>query len=164
MMLIFATTALALAAIGIYGVIAYAAEQRQPEFATRMALGAQRPQIVSLMMLSEQRPAWAGLAAGLIVDYAAGRLVSSSVYGMTADDPLVLLMASAAVGVVTVVATAVPAKATQDDQKGNVGPPWRFGGERWGTASELYRASAWRLRHSTGLRCRQNDRVIGWPS
>ena len=69
LMLIFGATALALAAIGIYGVIAYVAAQRSGELATRIALGASCRQVFWLMMGAGQRLAVAGLLVGLAIAY-----------------------------------------------------------------------------------------------
>jgi hypothetical protein len=109
LMLIFGATALALGAIGIYGVVAYAGGQRSVEIATRMALGASRWDVFSLMIGSSLRFGVAGLLAGLGIAYGAGRVVASSVFAMRASDPLVLAIAFLAVAAVTLVATAIPA-------------------------------------------------------
>ena len=109
LMLIFGATALVLAAIGIYGVIAYAAAQRSGELATRIALGASARQVFWLMMRSGQRLALVGLALGLAGAYASGRLVAGSVFAMRAADPVVLLGAGAIVAAVACGATMIPA-------------------------------------------------------
>jgi len=72
LMVIFGATALALAAVGIYGVIAYAAAQRSGELATRIALGASPAQIFRLIMTAGGRLIAAGLLAGLAAAYTAG--------------------------------------------------------------------------------------------
>ncbi len=116
LMLIFGATALALAAIGIYGVIAYAAAQRSGEIATRIALGASGRHVFWLMMSAGQWLALAGLLIGLAVAYAGGRVVASSVYEMRAADPVVLIAACALVAGVTFAATMIPAiRATRLD-------------------------------------------------
>ena len=109
LMLIFGATALALAAIGIYGVIAYAAAQRSGELATRIALGASTPHVFWLMMSAGQKLALGGLIIGLVAAYAGGRVVASSVFAMRASDPIVLVAASLVVFAVTVLATMIPA-------------------------------------------------------
>ncbi|MEO8681068.1 MAG: ADOP family duplicated permease, partial [Vicinamibacterales bacterium] len=109
LMLIFGALALVLAAIGIYGVIAYASTQRREEFATRLALGASAGGVFRLVLGSGQRLAIAGVLLGLAGAYAGGRLVASRVYAMRAADPLVLLAAAVIVAVVALVATIVPA-------------------------------------------------------
>ncbi|HET7619849.1 MAG TPA: ADOP family duplicated permease [Vicinamibacterales bacterium] len=111
LMVIFGAIALALAAIGIYGVIAYASAQRRGEMATRMALGASRWDVFSLVMASGRRFGVLGLLLGVAVAYAGGRIIAGSVFGMRPSDPLILAGACAIVGAVTVAATAIPALA-----------------------------------------------------
>jgi putative ABC transport system permease protein len=109
LMLIFGALALVLAAIGIYGVMAYASAQRREEFATRIALGASAGGVFRLVLGSGQRLAIAGVVLGLAGAYAGGRLVASRVYAMRAADPLVLLAAAVIVAVVALMATIIPA-------------------------------------------------------
>ncbi len=109
LMLIFGALALALAAIGIYGVIAYASTQRRDELATRLALGATGGRVFWLVMNGGQRLALVGVAIGLIGAYAGGRLLASSVYAMRAADPLILAAAALIVAVVAFLATMIPA-------------------------------------------------------
>jgi putative ABC transport system permease protein len=110
LMLIFGATALVLAAVGIYGVIAYASAQRLGEIATRLALGASPSQVFWLLMRRGQWLATAGVFIGLASAYAGGRTVASLVYGIRAADPLVLAIATAAVILISWVATAIPAR------------------------------------------------------
>jgi ABC-type antimicrobial peptide transport system permease subunit len=109
LMLIFGATALVLAAVGIYGVIAYASTQRLGEIATRLALGATPAQVFWLMMRRGQGLAFIGVAIGLVAAYAGGRTVSSIVYGVHASDPVVLISATVVVAAITCAATALPA-------------------------------------------------------
>jgi putative ABC transport system permease protein len=109
LMVIFGATALMLAAVGIYGVIAYASTQRLGEIATRLALGATTGQVFWLMMRRGQSLAFVGVVIGLIASYAGGRAVASILYGVHASDPLVLLSATAVVAAITCLATALPA-------------------------------------------------------
>jgi predicted permease len=116
LMLVFGVTALVLAAIGLYGVIAYAASQRRGELATRIALGASSQQVFWMMMSGGQRLMALGVVIGLLLAYAAGRIVSGSVFAMRADDPLILLTAATLVAMVAWVATIIPAlKASRQD-------------------------------------------------
>ncbi|MGH9144179.1 MAG: ABC transporter permease [Vicinamibacterales bacterium] len=116
LMFIFGATALALAAIGIYGVIADAVAQRRGEIATRIALGASTRQLFWLIMLDGHRLALIGLVLGLIGAYAGGRVVASSVYEMRASDPAILASAGALSIVITLAATMIPAiRATRLD-------------------------------------------------
>jgi putative ABC transport system permease protein len=116
LMLLFATAALALAAVGIYGVIAYASAQRVGEVATRMALGATPSNVFWLMMRQGRTLAVIGTAVGLAVAYAAGRIVSNRLYEVRASDPLILAAATALVLGITLVAIVFPARrASQVD-------------------------------------------------
>jgi hypothetical protein len=116
MMLVFGATALALAAIGLYGVIAYAAAQRRSELATRIALGASAQQVFWLMMSAGQRLMAIGAVLGLVLAYVGGRIASNNVFAMRATDPAVLLSAVALVAVVAWFATMIPAiRASRQD-------------------------------------------------
>jgi putative ABC transport system permease protein len=116
LMMIFGATALVLAAVGIYGVIAYAAAQRRAEVATRIALGASNADVFLLMTRHGQRLAAVGTIIGLAAAYAGGRIVGSNVYAMRAADPFILATAAAAVLIITALATVIPAlRATRID-------------------------------------------------
>lgn len=110
LMLLFAGAALALAAVGIYGVIAYASAQRMGEVATRMALGATPSDVFWLLMDQGRLLAIAGTVAGLAVAYAAGRAGSSLLYEVRASDPLILVTAAAIVLAITALAILFPAR------------------------------------------------------
>src|SRR5205807_9445278 len=110
LMLIFGATALVLAAVGIYGVIAYASAQRIGEIATRLALGATPRQVFWLLMRRGQGLAAVGVVIGLAAAYAGGRTVATLVYGIHASDPLVLAAATLVVVSITWAATAIPAR------------------------------------------------------
>jgi putative ABC transport system permease protein len=106
----FAALALLLAIVGLYGVIAYSVGQRTHEFGVRMALGAQRYQLL-LMVLSQS--AWT-LAVGLIVGLAGAlsvtRLMRSLLFGIGPADPLTLSLMAAILLVVALIASYVPAR------------------------------------------------------
>jgi putative ABC transport system permease protein len=110
LMVLFAVAALALAAVGIYGVIAYASAQRVGEVATRMALGATPSDVFWLLMREGRTLAMAGIVAGLVVAYAAGRAGSSLLYEVRASDPLILFSATALVVGITFLAILIPAR------------------------------------------------------
>ena len=109
LMLVFGAMALALAGVGIYGVIAYAVEQRRTELATRIALGAPSGQVFRMLLSTGQKLAIGGVLIGLATAYAGGRVVASYLYEMRAGDLLVLMSAGAIVAVVTIAATIIPA-------------------------------------------------------
>ncbi|HEV3058462.1 MAG TPA: ABC transporter permease [Vicinamibacterales bacterium] len=109
LMLLFGATALVLAAVGIYGVIAYASAQRLGEIATRVALGATPRQAFWLLMRRGQWLATAGVLIGLAGAYTGGRAVAGLVYGIHASDPIVLATATLVVVAITWIATAIPA-------------------------------------------------------
>jgi putative ABC transport system permease protein len=110
LMLLFAGAALGLAAVGIYGVIAYASAQRMGEVATRMALGATSSDVFWLLMNQGRTLAIVGTVAGVALAYAGGRAGSSLLYEVDATDPLILLSATAIVIGLTSVAILVPAR------------------------------------------------------
>lgn len=110
LMLAFAAAALALAAVGIYGVIAYVSAQRAGEVATRMALGATPSDAFWLLMRQGRTLALAGVGLGAVLAYASGRAGSSLLYEVRASDPLVLLGAMAVVMSITMLAILMPAR------------------------------------------------------
>jgi len=84
---LFAAIAFALAAIGIYGVVAYGVTQRRHEMGVRIALGAQRRDVVRLVVTRALRPVTAGVLLGLATAVAATRVVQGLLYGTSAQDP-----------------------------------------------------------------------------
>jgi len=109
LMLVFGAAALALAAVGIYGVIAYATSQRVGEVATRLALGATSSNVFWLMVRQGRTLTLAGAGIGLAAAYAAGRFVASRLYEVRAADPVILAMAAFIVAAIAIAATIVPA-------------------------------------------------------
>jgi putative ABC transport system permease protein len=109
LMLLFGVAAVALAAVGIYGVIAYAAAQRTDEVATRLALGATPADAFWLVVKQGRTLAAIGTAIGLVAAYGAGRIVSNRIYEVSASDPAVLGAATIVVVMVATVATIIPA-------------------------------------------------------
>ena len=90
LILAFAALSLLLAAVGLYGVLSYLVTQRVPEIGIRIALGAQRVQILRLILFDGLRPALLGLALGLIASTGAIQLIRSMLYGTSPYDPLVM--------------------------------------------------------------------------
>jgi len=106
----FAALALALAAVGIYGVIAYSVTQRRPEIGMRMALGAQWPDIFRLIVGHGMRLALIGIAIGVAAAIALTRLMKTLLFGVTATDPTTFAGVSILVIVVAVAACYIPAR------------------------------------------------------
>ena len=86
----FAVSALALASLGIYGVIAFTVARRTPELGVRIALGAPGTQLMTMVLRQGMRPVVAGLAAGLTIAILGGRVLASQLYGVAPDDPLTI--------------------------------------------------------------------------
>ncbi|HEY4306897.1 MAG TPA: ABC transporter permease [Gemmatimonadaceae bacterium] len=112
----FALTALALAIVGIYGVVSYSVAQRTREMGIRMALGAQPSSLVGLVMRHGGRMGFAGVIVGVGGALLAGRFADKLLYGVHAADPATYVLVALALGTVAVVATLVPARrATRVD-------------------------------------------------
>ena len=109
LMMWFGAAAVALAAVGVYGVIAYGAAQRRSEVATRLALGATPGNVFWLVLKQGRTLAIVGAAIGVTVAYLSGRIVSSRLYDVQASDPVVLIGATVFVLATALVATTVPA-------------------------------------------------------
>jgi ABC-type antimicrobial peptide transport system permease subunit len=109
LMLGFGVAAVALAAVGIYGVIAYSAAQRRRELAIRLALGATSGSVFWLTVNQGRTLALAGATIGLAVAYASGRAVSSWLYEVRASDPQILGAATMLVTGIALAATVIPA-------------------------------------------------------
>jgi predicted permease len=107
---LFAALAIALAAIGVYGVVAYVVGQRTREIGVRMALGASPDTVVMLMLWQGLRPAIVGVAAGLTVAVAAGRLIQGLLYDIGSHDPITFAWVSVVLLVVVSIACAIPAR------------------------------------------------------
>jgi predicted permease len=106
---IFAGVALALASIGIYGVISYNVTQRTNEIGVRMALGAQRRDVVRLVVTHAMIMVGIGILLGLGLALLGGRSLSSMLFGVGPRDPLVLSLASAFLLAVALIAALAPA-------------------------------------------------------
>jgi predicted permease len=105
----FAVLSLVLAGVGIFGVLSYMVAQRTAEIGIRIALGAQRDQVLRLMLADGLKPAFAGLVFGLAGSVAAVRLVRSMLYETRPLDPAVFLLVSVVLVLVAGAACMVPA-------------------------------------------------------
>ena len=107
---IFAALALVLGTVGIYGVVSYSVAQRTSEIGVRMALGAQRRDVLRLVMGHGTRLALVGVAAGIAGAFAATRAMASLLYGVTATDPLTFIAVAVLLTAVTLTASYIPAR------------------------------------------------------
>jgi len=113
---LFAGVALALAAIGVYGVISYAVSQRIKEFGLRMAIGAQPSDVLGLVLKRGLLLIVSGLVVGLTGAFASTRLLAGFLFGVAATDPTTFVAVSVLLGVVAIAASYVPAhRATKAD-------------------------------------------------
>jgi putative ABC transport system permease protein len=106
---IFGTVALLLAAIGIYGLMAYTVEQRRQEIGIRLALGAESSHVRNMVVRQGMSLALAGVAAGLGAAWGLTRLISSFLFGVKAHDPVVFIAVPVVLCVVALVAVFPPA-------------------------------------------------------
>ena len=107
---LFAALALALAAIGLYGVLAYSVVQRTREIGIRIALGARRAEVLGLIVRQGMRPALAGIAVGLVAALAATRVLASLLYGVTTTDPSTFVAVPLFLAAVSLLAAWLPAR------------------------------------------------------
>jgi predicted permease len=107
---LFGSVALALAAMGIYGVLAYGVAQRERELGIRQALGADRPAILSLVLTEGLRTAGVGLLIGLIASAALTRYLSGLLFGVSALDPVVFAGVTLVLLAVAAAACYLPAR------------------------------------------------------
>lgn len=106
----FAALALALATIGIYGVVAYGVAQRRRDYGIRLALGARRAQLLGHVVRGMTLPVAAGVVVGVLGTIALGRTVRGMVYGVETTDPSTLLVTIAILCLAAAVATLIPAR------------------------------------------------------
>jgi putative ABC transport system permease protein len=109
LMMVFATTALLLAAIGIYGVVAYSVARRTREIGVRMALGATPSGVLALIVRQGSRPVVVGMVLGLAGAFALTRVLEGMLFGVTASDPLTFVGGVVVLSAVAIVACLVPA-------------------------------------------------------
>jgi len=112
----FASIALVLAAIGLYGVIAHGVRQRTQEIGIRMALGAQRADILKMVIGNGALLAAIGIGIGLLGSFAAALSLRRFLFSTSTNDPLTLAAVCALLAVVALAATLIPAvRATRID-------------------------------------------------
>jgi predicted permease len=113
---VFAVIALALASIGIYGMMSYAVAQRTREIGVRMALGAQSGNVLKLVIGQGMKLALVGVAFGLLSSLALTQLMKNLLFGVSATDPLTFVLIALLLTIVTLIACWIPARrATKVD-------------------------------------------------
>jgi len=109
LVLAFALLSLMLAAVGLYGVLSYLVTQRMSEIGIRMALGAQRSEVLRLVLVDGMRPVLIGLVIGLLGGAGAGVLIKSILYGTRPFDPIVFAGMVGSLLLTAAIASAIPA-------------------------------------------------------
>ena len=112
----FGVLAIALTVVGLYGMLSYVVAQRRPEIGVRVALGARRLDVLGLIMSEAGKLVLFGVVAGLGLSLLAGQSVSSLLFGITPNDPVLLASACALLGLIAAIASVLPARrATRVD-------------------------------------------------
>ena len=106
----FAAVALVLAAVGIYGAVAYTVEQRTGEIGVRMALGAQTMDVLRLVVAQGMWPVVIGLGVGIAGALALGRLLTAQLYEVSPNNPALLAATAVMLGLVALLACVMPAR------------------------------------------------------
>ena len=107
---VFAGAALLLAAVGIYGLVANSVTRRTQEIGIRLALGAQRGDVLTMIVAESARLAVAGLVIGIALSLATTQLISSLLYGVKATDPVTFLVVAVILSAVALLASYIPAR------------------------------------------------------
>jgi predicted permease len=107
---LFGVLGLMLAAVGLYGVMAYTVEQRTSEIGVRMAMGADRGQVIKMVVRSAFSQIGIGLALGIPAAIAAGTLMNNQLFGVKPWDPVMLALAALMLGLAALLASAIPAR------------------------------------------------------
>lgn len=110
MLALFGILALGLAAVGLYGLIAYSVERRRREIGVRLALGARHGDVTRMIVNEGLRLAGIGIALGLVGSLAAGRVVAAALFGVQPHDPLTLGAAAFVFVAIAVLASLLPAR------------------------------------------------------
>ena len=113
---LFASLALTLAAVGIYGIVAYSVTERTHEIGVRVALGAQRGDVVAMVVRQGMAMTAIGFLIGVVVSLALVRVMSGLLFGVSAADPVTFITISLLLAIVSLVACSLPARrATRVD-------------------------------------------------
>lgn len=107
---LFSVVAVLLAIVGVWGVIAYGVSQRTQEIGIRMALGAERRQVVAMMLRRGMLMVGIGVAVGVVASLVLTRFLSSLLYGVEAQDPATFLVVAVGFAAVAATATWLPAR------------------------------------------------------
>jgi putative ABC transport system permease protein len=108
---IFAGIALVMAVVGIYGVLAYSVSQRKREIGVRLALGAQRSDIIKMVLAQGMKLVLIGIVAGIAVAIPLTRLMSSLFYGVSSVDPLTYVGLSLFLALIALISSYIPARS-----------------------------------------------------
>jgi predicted permease len=108
--MLFGVLGLVLAAVGLYGVMAYTVEQRTGEIGVRMALGADRGQVVKMVLRGAFSQVGIGLALGIPAAIGAGKLMSDQLFGVKPWDPIMLTLATLLLSLAALLASVIPAQ------------------------------------------------------
>jgi ABC-type antimicrobial peptide transport system permease subunit len=109
LMTVFGAAALLLAAIGIYGLMAYSVEQRTQEIGIRLALGAETGQVWKMVVMQGMRLVTVGVVVGLASAFGLSRLVASLLFGVETSDPVTFVSVPVVLTLVAMVAVMLPA-------------------------------------------------------
>jgi putative ABC transport system permease protein len=107
---LFGVLGLVLAAVGLYGVMAYTVEQRTSEIGVRMALGADRGQVIKMVLRGAFLQIGIGLALGIPAAIGAGKLMTDQLFGVKPWDPIMLTLTTLLLGLAALLASAIPAR------------------------------------------------------
>ena len=110
LMTVFGSAALLLAAIGIYGLMAYSVQQRTQEIGIRMALGALAGDVRNMVVFQGMRLAMVGVGIGIAAAYGLARVIASFLYGVQAHDPGVFVAIPVLLSLVALLAVWLPAR------------------------------------------------------